>query len=330
MSLAIKVDHLKKYYQVFEKQSGFFGSLSSLWNRKYRKVRAVDDITFSVEEGELIGFIGPNGAGKTTTLKILSGILYPTGGFVQVLGFTPWERKENFLKLISLVMGQKNQLWWDLPAIETFNLNAAIYSVPPREYKEDLEELTNLLNVRELLNVPARKLSLGQRMKMELIAALLHRPKILFLDEPTIGLDIISQEKIWEFVKEYNKRKKATILLTSHYIGDISKLARRIIIIDKGKIIFDGELDELIERYAKEKIIKMIFSEYTDPKVLSQIGEIKTYDFPKVSILVKKETAAVAAAEVLQKFPVADLTIEEMPIEDIIRQIFEGGNIKQE
>lgn len=330
MPLAVRVEHLKKYYQVFEKGPGVLASIRSIFKRSYKSVRAVDDISFSISEGELVGFIGPNGAGKTTTLKVLSGLLYPTGGFVQVLGFTPWERRSDFLKQISLVMGQKNQLWWDLPAMETFNLNRAIYEIPQKAFRENLEELVKLLDVGDLLNTPVRKLSLGQRMKMELIASLLPRPNVLFLDEPTIGLDIVAQEKMREFIKEYNKRYDATILLTSHYMGDVAKLASRVIIIDKGKILFDGKLDEIVERYAKEKVIKIILSRDIDIKEIAQIGKIKIFEFPKAIVSVPREAAPVAAAQVLQKFPVVDLTIEETPIEEIIREIFTGGKVKEE
>lgn len=325
---AVLVDHLKKYYQVPEIEEGIGGTIKSFFARRYKSVRAVDDISFSIGEGELVGFIGPNGAGKTTTLKVLSGLLFPTGGFVQVAGFTPWERRDEFLKQIALVMGQKNQLWWDLPATETFVLNQAIYEIPQKQFKEILEKLVVLLDVSKLLTTPVRKLSLGQRMKMELIASLLHRPRVLFLDEPTIGLDIVAQEKMREFIKEYNKRYAATILLTSHYMGDVAKLASRVIIIDRGKIIFDGQLSEIIERYAKEKIIKVVLSRDIDIKTLSQVGKIVLYEFPRAALSVPREAVSVAAAQVLQKFPVADVTIEEAPIEEIIREIFTGGKVK--
>src|SRR3989338_9575080 len=233
----IKVDKLCKYYQVHQKEPGLTGSLKSLFARKYYDVKAVDDISFEIEEGELIGFIGPNGAGKTTTLKTLSGLLYPTSGEVSVLGYTPWKRQPEFQKQFALVMGQKNQLWWDLPAIESFILNKEIYEVPAEKYQKTLDELVDLLEVRDILKIQVRKLSLGQRMKMELIAALIHSPKILFLDEPTIGLDVVMQKKMRDFIKEYNRRFKATIILTSHYMDDVKELCERVIIIDHGKLL---------------------------------------------------------------------------------------------
>lgn len=320
----IEVKHLKKYYQVHKKEPGLVGSIKSLFKRKYEDVKAVDNISFEIEEGELVGFIGPNGAGKTTTLKCLSGLLYPTSGSISVLGFNPWDRKYDFLKQISLVMGQKNQLWWDLPAIESFILNREIYEIPKKQYEETLEELTTLLDVKDVLKIQVRKLSLGQRMKCELIAALLHSPKVLFLDEPTIGLDVVMQKKMRDFIKEYNRRKKSTILLTSHYMGDVKELCKRVIIIDKGKIVFDGDLEEIVEKYADHKVLSVIFSKEIDPKKLEEIGDVKEFDYPKAVISVKREAASVAAAELLQHFPVADLNVEEVPIEEIIREVFTG------
>lgn len=323
----IEVVNLKKFYKVHKKEPGLSGSLRSLFNRKYEDVKAVDNVSFQIDEGELVGFIGPNGAGKTTTLKCLSGLLYPTSGKVSVMGFNPWDRKNNFLKQISLVMGQKNQLWWDLPAIETFNLNKEIYEVPEKQFNETLNELVELLEVKDILKVQVRKLSLGQRMKCELIAALLHSPKVLFLDEPTIGLDVVSQKKMRDFIKEYNKRKKSTIILTSHYMDDVKELCKRVIIIDKGKLIFDGQLSEITEKYADHKIISVIFSKEVDPKKLKEIGEIKEYSFPKAVFSVKREVISMAAAELLQHYPIADLNIEEVAIEDIIREVFTGKDV---
>ncbi len=324
MTAIIAVSSLKKYYQVHKKEPGLSGSIKSLFRRKYEEVRAVDNISFKIEEGELVGFIGPNGAGKTTTLKCLSGLLYPTSGFVSVLGFNPWDRKNEFLKQISLVMGQKNQLWWDLPAMETFMLNREIYEIPKPQYEETLDELVELLEVKDILKVQVRKLSLGQRMKCELIAALLHSPKVLFLDEPTIGLDVISQKKMRDFIKEYNCRKKSTIILTSHYMGDVKELCKRVIIIDKGKLIFDGDLKEITEKFADHKIISVVFAKDVNLKKLEEIGEIREFSFPKAVFAVKREAASLAASELLQHFPVADLNIEEVPVEDIIREVFTG------
>ena len=329
MDKAIIVDHLVKNFEVTEKKPGLVNSFTSIFSPVKKTVRALKNISFTVEPGELVGFIGPNGAGKTTTLKVLSGLLYPTSGFTSVLEFDPWDRKPEFLKQISLVMGQKNQLWWDLPALETFELNRAIYELPKRDYQEALGELTELLGVKKILNIQVRRLSLGQRMRLELVAALIHRPKILFLDEPTLGLDLIAQQKMRDFIYEYNKRSGATILLTSHNMDDLINLARRVIVIDEGRIIFDGALEELVNRFAKEKIIKVSLSQEDDIKRIESIGKIKKIAFPEVTLSVPRSATAVAAAELLQNFPVADLTIEEIPIEDVIRMVFRGEGKKR-
>lgn len=327
MDKAIIVDRLVKNFEITEKKPGLSGAVSSIFHPQKKTVRVLKGISFTIQPGELVGFIGPNGAGKTTTLKILSGLLYPTSGFTQVLEYDPWDRKHEFLKQISLVMGQKNQLWWDLPAIETFKLTQAIYEIGQKEYEKNLEELVNLLEVRSLLRTQVRRLSLGQRMRLELIAALLHKPKVLFLDEPTIGLDLIGQQKVRDFLYDYNKKTGATILLTSHNMNDLVDLARRVIVIDEGKLVFDGALEELVHRFAKEKIIKVYLSSEDEIKKLRTIGKIKKIAFPLVTLAVPRTTAAVAAAEILQNFPVTDLTIEEIPVEEVIRKVFKNEKI---
>lgn len=303
------------------------GSFKSLFKRKYKEVKAVDDISFKIQEGELIGFIGPNGAGKTTTLKCLSGLLYPTAGKVNVLESVPSDRKNIFLKQIALVMGQKNQLWWDLPAMETFILNKEIYEIEDKIFNDTINKLINLLEMKNLMNIPVRRLSLGERMKAELIAAIIHSPKVIFLDEPTIGLDVVMQKKIREFIREYNKQYNATIILTSHYMDDVKELCKRIIIIDKGKIIYDGLLTDVVKKYADHKTISVIFDKYVDPKELEKIGKVKTIQLPKVVFLIKREQVNLAAAELLRNFPIADLNIEEPEIEDVIREVFTGEDV---
>ncbi|HJX46073.1 MAG TPA: ATP-binding cassette domain-containing protein [Patescibacteria group bacterium] len=324
MDKTIIVDHLVKNFEVTKREKGLISGFSTLFSPQKKIVRALKGISFSIEQGELVGFIGPNGAGKTTTLKILSGLLFSSEGFTQVLGFDPWERNPEFLKQISLVMGQKNQLWWDLPAIETFELNKAIYEIPEKKYKDSLQELVDLLEVENLLNIQVRRLSLGQRMRLELVASLLHQPKVMFLDEPTIGLDIIAQKKIRDFMSDFNRKNGATILLTSHNMDDVSQLAKRVIVIDKGQILFDGKIAELVNSFAKNKIIKIYFSKEIDIKKLESIGKIKKIDIPEVTISVPRETSTLAAAELLQNYPIADLNIEEEPIEDVIRRVFKG------
>ncbi|MCQ3944462.1 MAG: ABC transporter, partial [bacterium] len=266
---------------------------------------AINDISFSIEPGELVGFIGPNGAGKTTTLKTLSGLLYPTSGTVRVLDQDPWERKDSFLRSISLVMGQKNQLWWDLPASESFSLNRDIYSIPDNVYKRNLKTLVEMLDLGSVLDVQVRKLSLGQRMKAELVAALLHDPKVLFLDEPTIGLDVTMQSQVREFIKTYNRTHDGAIMLTSHYMADVVELCKRVIIISEGSILYDGELSGVISKFSSHKIIEVIL----------QDGTTKTYKVPRSKIAEK-------TAKLIADLPISDINIKEVAIEDIIRQVF--------
>ena len=320
--MVITIDHLSKYYQVHKKEPGFSGSLKSFFARKYETVKAVDDISFSIGEGEVIGFIGPNGAGKTTTLKCLSGLLYPTKGKVSVLGYTPFERKSPFLKQISLVMGQKNQLWWDLPAMDTFLLNKEIYEIPTDSFDKVIEDLSTRLAVKDILHVPVRKLSLGQRMKMELIAALLHSPKVLFLDEPTIGLDVVMQKTIRDFLKEYNEAYKATIILTSHYMGDVEALCKRVIVINFGKILYDGLLSDLVRKHAPYKVIKVILSKKVDEKELAKFGTLRRFEYPEWEVEIKTKEVNELSAKILKNLPVEDITIEDPQIEDVIAGFF--------
>lgn len=321
--MVISVSHLSKYYQVYKKEPGFVGSIKSLVSRKYETVKAVDDISFEIGRGELVGFIGPNGAGKTTTLKCLSGLLYPTSGLLSVLGYTPLKRQKDFLRQISLVMGQKNQLWWDLPALDSLLLNKEIYEISEQKFQEVVYELSKLLDADSLLKVPVKKLSLGERMKMELIASLVHSPKVLFLDEPTIGLDVVMQKKLREFIKTYNLHYKATIILTSHYMADVEALCKRVIVINRGRILFDGLLSDLVKKYAPYKIISVIFANYVDPKKIENFGEVKKFHYPELVLSTSKENSNKVAAKILKNFPVEDITIEDPQIEDVIREVFQ-------
>lgn len=323
MDKAIIVDHLSKDFVVNQSGGNMGSTLSGIFSKQNKKiVKAVNDVSFTIQKGELVGFIGPNGAGKTTTMKMLSGLLYPTSGFVSVLGFDPFTKSREFLKQISLVMGQKNQLWWDLPVINSFEFSKAVYEIKEKEYKKNLDDLVSILNVSEFLNTQVRKLSLGQRMKVELIASLLYKPKVLFLDEPTIGLDLVAQQNLRDFIYEYNKKNESTILLTSHNMSDLADLSRRVIMINDGELVFDGPLDEITLKFAQEKIIKATLSEEIDTKAVSEVGVVKKYNFPYIYISVPRSTVAFAAAELLQKFPVVDLNIDELPIEDVIRTVF--------
>lgn len=318
----ITVSHLSKHYQTHRKEAGFIGSIKSLFARQYETVKAVENVSFTIEEGELVGFIGPNGAGKTTTLKCLSGLLYPDSGTISVLGFNPFARKTDFLKQIALVMGQKNQLWWDLPVIETLVLNKEIYEVDDAQFKKVVNQLSTLLDVDRLLDIQVKKLSLGERMKCELIAALIHSPKVLFLDEPTIGLDVVMQQNLREFIKEYNKKFTATILLTSHYMRDVEALCERVIIIDHGNILYDGKLSEIVKKYAKRKVISVTFQQSIDKEKLERLGQVTSYEFPKATLSVERENSNHVAATLLEEFNVEDLNIEETHIEEVIRQVF--------
>lgn len=318
----IEVTDLSEHYRIFRRDPGFLGTLTSLVNRKYETVYAVDGISFTVSEGELVGFIGPNGAGKTTTMKCLSGLLYPTSGRVRVLGWNPYERHPQFLKRIALVMGQKNQLWWDLPAEDTILLYKEIYEIPDDTYRKTLGELVGLLSAEKLLRVPVRKLSLGERMKMELIAALIHSPRVLFLDEPTIGLDVVMQKQVRDFIRDYNRKFRSTVLLTSHYMEDVKSLAERVIIINMGKLLYDGSLARLVARHADYKQLTVVFGNGVTPKRLETVGTVVSLEFPRVVIRVPRSRASEAASLLLTKYPIEDLTVEEPDVEDVVRDIF--------
>ncbi len=318
----IKVTNLSKNYRYYKKEPGLLNSVKSLFHREILISEAVKNINFEIDKGEIVGFLGPNGAGKTTTLKMLSGIIYPTSGKAMVLGYSPFKRQAKFQKQFAIVMGMKSQLWWDLPAMETFLLNKAIYEVSDKEFKSNLDELSELLDVVDLMNIPVRKLSLGQRMKCELVAALLHGPKVLFLDEPTIGLDVVSQNNIREFLKKYNKQRKTTIILTSHYMEDVEALCKRVVIINHGQLIFDGLLDNLLKKHINSKELEVTFSEKIDVTKLKKIGKIKERTLKRAIIEVPKEKSKQAAIELLNNFPVEDILINEISVDEVIRRIF--------
>ena len=320
----IEVNQLTKTYRTYKKRPGFTGALRGLFHREHESVHAAQNVTFAVGEGELVGFLGPNGAGKTTTLKMLAGLLYPTSGSAHVLGYVPWERKDGYRRQFALLLGQKNQLWWDLPARESLELNARIYGIPREQMERTVSELTELLDVKEKLNVMVRELSLGERMKMELIAALLHQPRVLFLDEPTIGLDVVSQQTVREFLRRHNSQRKTTILLTSHYMADIQELCDRVIIIDKGTIFFDGRLAEVLDRFADFKIITIQLASPVDlaPAAIERFGEVVAKTELSLKLKVKRERVIATCKELLDQLPVQDIDIQEVPIEEIIRKIF--------
>ncbi len=321
---AIEVSGLTKAFRTYKKPPGFSGALKGLFHRQYTQTVAVDGVSFKIEPGELVGFLGPNGAGKTTTLKMLAGLLYPTGGAARVLGHTPWERHDEYRRQFALVLGQKNQLWWDLPARESLELNARIYGIPQARFETTVGAMTELLGVQDKLNVSVRELSLGERMKMELIASLLHQPKVLLLDEPTIGLDVTSQKTVRDFIRRHNAEQKTTILLTSHYMADIQELCERVIIIDHGKIFFDGKLSDIVDRFADCKLvtIQCAGAGATPAEQLAGYGEIIKQSPTTFTLKIKRDRVIAVCKALLDELPVSDIDIQEVPIEDVIRQIF--------
>jgi ABC-2 type transport system ATP-binding protein len=320
----IEVQGLTKQFRITKKQPGLKGALQGLFHRRTEEVPAVRQVSFVIEEGELVGFLGPNGAGKTTTLKMLAGLLYPTSGSARVLGYVPWKRAEAYRRQFALLLGQKNQLWWDLPARDSLELNSRIYGIPRLQFERTTAELTELLGVGDKLDVMVRELSLGERMKMELITALLHQPRVLFLDEPTIGLDVVSQKIIREFLRRHNATRRTTILLTSHYMTDIKELCRRVIIIDHGTIFFDGQLSEVLDRFADFKLVTIECSEGANPteQRLSHYGEILERTSVRIKLKVKRDRVIAVCKALLDELPVRDIDIQEVPIEEVIRQLF--------
>jgi ABC-2 type transport system ATP-binding protein len=321
--MLIQVDHLSKSFDYYKKALGLKNSFKNLFSREKLTKLAVNDISFDIEAGEMVGFLGPNGAGKTTTLKMLSGILHPTDGRASVLGYVPWERKKAFKMQFAIVMGQKNQLWWDLPANESLYLNKCIYEIDDRTYENTLAELTELLDVKDLLDVQVRRLSLGERMKMELAAALIHKPKLIFLDEPTIGLDILSQKNIREFFKYYNQQEKATIVLTSHYMEDVENLCKRTIIINRGRLVYDGDLRRVNDLFAQTKVIRLQLSNPVDREALAVFGEVKEHAEFAATLEVPRSNVKECSKAILDQLPVVDFNIEDIPIEEGISLLYQ-------
>ena len=316
----ITVDHLSKSYFVPEREAGLGAALKSLVKRKTREVKAVDAISFEIGQGEIVGFLGPNGVGKTTTLKMLSGLLYPTGGDARVLGYVPEKRERGFLTQVTLVMGNRNQLQWDIPALDSYDLQRAIYGLDPAEYRRTRDELIDLMQVGDLIRKPVRNLSLGERMKVEFIGALLHKPKVIFLDEPTLGLDVTMQRRLREFIAGYNARTGATVLLTSHYMADVEALCKRVIVIHHGTLLFDGDLSGLSERFASYKTISVSLDQA--PPALEGYGEVVATDGARVTLRVPKAETSRATARLLTDLSVVDLTVEDPPIDDVIEKVF--------
>ncbi|WP_107667746.1 ATP-binding cassette domain-containing protein [Cyanothece sp. BG0011] len=323
----IDVQNLSKIYKVSSKKPGIQGTIKHFFKRTYRDVIAVKDVSFTINTGEMVGFLGANGAGKTTTLKMLTGLIYPSTGEVKIVGHTPFKRQEKFLKQMSLIMGQKQQLLWDLPALDSLKINAAVYEIPDKIFHQRLKELAEMLSIEEQLTQPVRKLSLGQRMKAELLAALLHHPQVLFLDEPTLGLDVNSQAAIRSFLKEYNQRYEATILLTSHYMADITALCERVLLIHEGQLIYDGHLEELVEKFTPYKEVNVELSYPISSEKLAHYGQVELVKGQEVRFLVKQENLTETIAKILAQLEVNDLNVTEPPIEEVVSQIFSQGNV---
>ena len=318
----IEIRSLEKSYRVYQKQEGLWAAFTGLVNRKHREVRAVRGIDLDVEQGEFVAFLGPNGAGKTTTLKLLSGVINPTGGEARVLGFVPWRRENAYRRRFALVMGQKNQLWWDLPAAESFRLHQQIYAIDAASFRRTHDELVDLLEVRGLLNQPVRELSLGERMKMELIAAMLPSPDVLFLDEPTIGLDVIAQHNIQKFLKHYQQVRQITILLTSHYMKDVAALCKRVVVINHGQIIYDGSLDGIIDQFSSHKVLTLQFGDGRMPSDLSRYGDVVERKEPEVKLRVERSVITHVLSAVLADHAIEDISVEDPPLEEVIAQVF--------
>ncbi|MEI8212256.1 MAG: ABC transporter ATP-binding protein [Planctomycetota bacterium] len=318
----IEIDQLIKSYRVYQKKEGLREAVRGLFHREYKSVDAVRGISLRVEPGEFVAFLGPNGAGKTTTLKLLSGVIYPSSGTVQVMGFVPWKRDLEYRRRFALVMGQKNQLWWDLPAQESFRLHQQIYGIEEDAFRRTLDELTSLLDVRSLLGRPVRELSLGERMKMELIAALLHSPEVLFLDEPTIGLDVIAQRNIQHFLKHYQEERKITILLTSHYMKDVSALCQRVVVIAQGIIQYDGSLTGIVDGFSSSKVIHLLLGEGEVADGLDRYGEVIKVEGPRISLRCPRVQVSRVLAEILNTRTIDDVAVEDPPLEEVLAHLF--------
>jgi ABC-2 type transport system ATP-binding protein len=323
----ITVDQLGKNYPIAVKNPGIKGTLSHFFRRQHRIVKAVQGVSFEIEPGEIVGFLGPNGAGKTTTLKMLTGLIHPSTGKVRVAGHTPYQRRKPFLEKITLVMGQKQQLLWDLPALDSLKINAAVYGLSERESQRRIGQLTEMLALEGKLTQPVRKLSLGERMKAELLAALLHQPQVLFLDEPTLGLDVNAQVGVRDFLRDYNQQYDATILLTSHYMADITALCDRVLLIHEGQLIYDGALDRLLERFAPYREVKIELEQPRTTDQLAAYGEVESVQGREVRLLVRREALTGAIAQILAHLPVLDLTITDPPVEQIIGRVFQAGQV---
>jgi ABC-2 type transport system ATP-binding protein len=324
----IFVENLSKRYPVAVKQTGIQGTLKHFFRRQFRMVEAVRQVSFQIEPGEVVGFLGPNGAGKTTTLKMLTGLIHPSEGTVLVNHYVPFRREQAFLQDITLVMGQKQQLLWDLPALDSLRINGAIYGLSDKEFRYRVDELTDMLGLAGKLTQPVRKLSLGERMKAEMLAALLHRPQVLFLDEPTLGLDVNAQVAVRDFLRDYNQRYNATILLTSHYMADITALCRRVMLIHRGQLIYDGSLEGLLERFAPYREVQVELAGACDRATISRYGDVETLEGCTASLIVRRDALTKTVSQMLTELDIQDLTVSDPPVEEVIGRVFAAGAVQ--
>ena len=324
---ALQVDNLVKTYRVaYKRDEGLWSAVRGLFHREYKLVRAVAGISFNIQPGEMVAFLGPNGAGKTTTLKMLSGLIFPTAGSARVLGYVPWERSNEYRRCFALVMGQKNQLWWDLPASESFRLHREIYSIPHDRFRQVLDALVDLLELGDLIGQPVRELSLGERMKMELVAALLHSPQVLFLDEPTIGLDVVAQTQIRDFLREHNQKQEVTVILTSHNMKDVEHLCERAIVINHGQLIYNGSLAGILSEFSNHKVLKLQFADHV-PKGLERYGQVIESSGPIARLRVERQAVTGSLADMLDRHRIEDITVDEVPLEDVIAKVFKKSEV---
>jgi ABC-2 type transport system ATP-binding protein len=323
----IQVEDLSKIYQVANKEAGIKGTLQHFWQRQYKNIPAVQHVSFSIEPGEIVGFLGANGAGKTTTLKMLTGLVHPSSGYLRVADAIPARREPAFLKQITLILGQKQQLIWDLPAMDSLRINAAVYGIDDREFDRRVGELTEMLTLSGKLNQAVRKLSLGERMKVEILAALLHRPQVLFLDEPTLGLDVNAQVNVRDFLRDYNQRYQATIMLTSHYMADITALCDRVLLIHGGALVYDGGLNDLLEKFASHREVRLELSHSLTKEQLSIYGEVVDISEHQARLSIDRRLLTDKVAKILAELPVTDLAVTDPPVEEIIGKVFTQGSV---
>ena len=326
----IEVEGLAKEYRVYDKPEGLWASVRGLFHRESRTIAALRGVDLQVRRGEFLAMLGPNGAGKTTFLKLLSGIITPTRGTARVLGHVPWERTDDFRRRFALVMGQKNQLWWDLPAAESFRLHQEIYRIEPARFTRIRDELVDMLDVGRLLGQPVRELSLGERMKLELVAALLHEPEVLFLDEPTIGLDVVAQHTIHEFLQTVQRQRAVTVILTTHYMKDVAALCERVVVVTRGSILYDGSLEQIVDRFTSHKVVTLDFESAPPLAQIERFGFPCEVRGPRVTLRIDRTRIAAVLPQLLADRQIRDVSVEDVPLEEIVASLFRGAAAQPE